>query len=148
MRYSLRNGMPGGGYIFSTSNCIYTGMPLACYELHARGLAAGGSLRMKEKLSGRERVNLAIAHQEGDRVPRSESFWTETIPLWHQQGLDPCADVADLFDYDIAGGGWVSHEAQPGFLVTLEETATGGRGVTATGRSCATGSTAAARPST
>ncbi len=77
---------------------------------------------MKEKLSGRERVNLAIAHQEGDRVPRSESFWTETIPLWHQQGLDPCADVADLFDYDIAGGGWVSHEAQPGFLVTLEET--------------------------
>ncbi|MCA9450506.1 MAG: hypothetical protein KC931_25520, partial [Candidatus Omnitrophica bacterium] len=25
-RYSLRSGMPGGGYIFSTSNCIYTGM--------------------------------------------------------------------------------------------------------------------------
>jgi hypothetical protein len=24
--------MPGGGYIFSTSNCIYTGMPLASYE--------------------------------------------------------------------------------------------------------------------
>ena len=77
---------------------------------------------MKEKLRGRERVNLALAHQEADRVPRAESFWDETIPLWHQQGLDPCADVADLFDYDIRGGGWVSHEAQPGFLVTLEET--------------------------
>ena len=25
--------MPGGGYIFSTSNCVYTGMPLARYEL-------------------------------------------------------------------------------------------------------------------
>jgi hypothetical protein len=25
--------MPGGGYIFSTSNCIYTGMRLARYEL-------------------------------------------------------------------------------------------------------------------
>ncbi|MGB2997783.1 MAG: uroporphyrinogen decarboxylase family protein [Phycisphaerae bacterium] len=32
-RYALRHGMPGGGYIFSTSNCIYTGMPLERYEL-------------------------------------------------------------------------------------------------------------------
>ena len=33
VRYALRHGMPGGGYIFSTSNCIYTGMDLARYEL-------------------------------------------------------------------------------------------------------------------
>lgn len=32
-RYALKHGMPGGGYIFSTSNCIYTGMSLARYEL-------------------------------------------------------------------------------------------------------------------
>lgn len=32
-RYCLRHGMPGGGYIFSTSNCIYTGMRLSRYEL-------------------------------------------------------------------------------------------------------------------
>jgi uroporphyrinogen decarboxylase len=32
-RYALKYGMPGGGYIFSTSNCIYTGMPLANYDL-------------------------------------------------------------------------------------------------------------------
>jgi uroporphyrinogen decarboxylase len=32
-RYALRHGMPGGGYIFCTSNCIYTGMPLRRYEL-------------------------------------------------------------------------------------------------------------------
>ena len=32
-RYALRHGMPGGGYIFSTSNCVYTGLPLARYEL-------------------------------------------------------------------------------------------------------------------
>lgn len=30
--YALKQGMPGGGYIFSTSNCIYTGMKLARYE--------------------------------------------------------------------------------------------------------------------
>ncbi len=31
--YALKQGMPGGGYIFSTSNCVYTGMRLARYEL-------------------------------------------------------------------------------------------------------------------
>jgi len=30
--YALEHGAPGGGYIFSTSNCIYTGMPLERYE--------------------------------------------------------------------------------------------------------------------
>jgi uroporphyrinogen decarboxylase len=33
VRNALRNGMPGGGYIFSTSNCVYTGLPLERYEL-------------------------------------------------------------------------------------------------------------------
>lgn len=32
VRYALQNGMPGGGYIFSTSNCIYTGLRLSRYE--------------------------------------------------------------------------------------------------------------------
>ena len=32
-RYALQHGMPGGGYIFSTSNCIYTGMRLSRYEM-------------------------------------------------------------------------------------------------------------------
>ncbi|MDA0748052.1 MAG: hypothetical protein O2954_16135 [bacterium] len=33
VRQALEQGMPGGGYIFSTSNCIYTGMRLSRYEL-------------------------------------------------------------------------------------------------------------------
>ena len=32
-RYALESGMPGGGYIFSTSNCVYAGMELRRYEL-------------------------------------------------------------------------------------------------------------------
>jgi uroporphyrinogen decarboxylase len=32
-RYALRNGMPGGGYVFSTSNCVYTGMSLSRYQM-------------------------------------------------------------------------------------------------------------------
>jgi uroporphyrinogen decarboxylase len=31
-RYALTHGMPGGGYIFCTSNCVYTGMKLERYE--------------------------------------------------------------------------------------------------------------------
>ena len=42
VRYALRHGMPGGGYIFSTSNCIYTGMPLASYETMLRVWRAEG----------------------------------------------------------------------------------------------------------
>lgn len=33
VRRALRDGMPGGGYIFSTSNCVYSGLPLERYEL-------------------------------------------------------------------------------------------------------------------
>ena len=33
VRRAFREGMPGGGFVFSTSNCIYTGMPLKRYEL-------------------------------------------------------------------------------------------------------------------
>jgi uroporphyrinogen decarboxylase len=32
-RYALVEGMKAPGYIFSTSNCVYTGMPLSRYEL-------------------------------------------------------------------------------------------------------------------
>lgn len=32
-RYSLKHGMGGGGYIFSTSNCVYTGLDPSKYEL-------------------------------------------------------------------------------------------------------------------
>ncbi|MBD3181546.1 hypothetical protein GF312_04585 [Candidatus Poribacteria bacterium] len=32
-RYAIQSGMPGGGYVFSTSNCIFTGMRLERYEL-------------------------------------------------------------------------------------------------------------------
>ena len=32
-KYALKHGMPGYGYIFSTSNCVYTGMELRRYEM-------------------------------------------------------------------------------------------------------------------
>jgi uroporphyrinogen decarboxylase len=44
-RYALRSGMPGYGYIFSTSNCVYTGMPLERYDLMLRVLDEEGIYR-------------------------------------------------------------------------------------------------------
>jgi hypothetical protein len=34
------------------------------------------------RICSRERMELALAHEEADRIPRAESFWPETIPLW------------------------------------------------------------------
>jgi uroporphyrinogen decarboxylase len=31
--YCLTHGKPGGGYLFSTSNCVFRGMPLESYDL-------------------------------------------------------------------------------------------------------------------
>jgi len=42
IRRSLRDGMNGWGYIFCTSNCVYTGMPLERYELMNRIWQAEG----------------------------------------------------------------------------------------------------------
>lgn len=33
VRYAITNGKPGGKYIFSTSNCIFQGMPLESYHI-------------------------------------------------------------------------------------------------------------------
>jgi uroporphyrinogen decarboxylase len=73
------------------------------------------------QLSGRERMALTLAHQEADRIPRTDSFWPETIPGWYAQGLVVGNEVPDLFDFDIMGAGWITHEARPGFLKTIAE---------------------------
>ena len=36
VRRALAQGMPGGGYVFATSNCVYTGMSLDRYDLMLR----------------------------------------------------------------------------------------------------------------
>ena len=43
-RYALKHGMPGGRYIFSTSNCVYTGMDLRALRADPRRLAEGREL--------------------------------------------------------------------------------------------------------
>ena len=77
--------------------------------------------RAASAISSRERMQLALTHQIADRIPRAESFWPETIPLWHTQGLDVGADLRRQFDFDILSAGWVRHDARPGFIQILDE---------------------------
>ncbi len=51
-RYALRNGMPGGRYIFSTSNCVYTGMRLERYELILDVWRREGNYPLPDETSG------------------------------------------------------------------------------------------------
>jgi uroporphyrinogen decarboxylase len=39
-------------------------------------------------MTGRERVNAALARRDHDRVPRFDSYWSETIERWKTEGLD------------------------------------------------------------
>jgi hypothetical protein len=50
--YCLSHGPPGGGYIFSTSNTIFPGMPLKNYEYM---LGGGGSFAMEARKIRRSR---------------------------------------------------------------------------------------------
>lgn len=72
-------------------------------------------------MTSRERVELALGLQEADRIPRCESFWPETIPLWRRQGFRDDVPINELFDYDIVSAGWVNHEARPGEVIIVDE---------------------------
>ena len=51
-RHALKHGMQAPGYIFSTSNCIYTGMPLRRYELILNVWRREGNRRSGWNLKG------------------------------------------------------------------------------------------------
>ena len=58
-------------------------------------------------MDSRERVKRALRHQEPDRVPRFDHFWSDArSDLLAQAGAHPDADVADVFDFDIRGLGF------------------------------------------
>lgn len=72
-------------------------------------------------LSSRERVNRMFARQHHDRVPRHESFWTETVERWQHEGLrGDGGTVLALLDGDFAGICWNCPSAYSGDVV-LEE---------------------------
>ncbi len=59
-------------------------------------------------MTSRERVNRMFARQDHDRVPRHESFWSDTIVRWQGEGLDGGQqEVLDLLQSDISSLQWL-----------------------------------------
>jgi len=70
-RYALEHGMPGGGYIFCTSNCLYTGMRLSRYELILDVWRREGvypEVRSEERGIGRQAAGRARPAPDHDAV--------------------------------------------------------------------------------
>lgn len=54
------------------------------------------------KCTSKERVWLALSHQQPDRVPVMDSVWKATEEKWHQQGLPEGVSAAEFFEFDMA----------------------------------------------
>ena len=51
-------------------------------------------------MNSRERVQMALNHQEADRIPILDSPWAATVERWHKEGM-PVVNPAEYFGYEI-----------------------------------------------
>lgn len=56
-------------------------------------------------MTSRQRVLMALHHQQPDRVPIHDSPWQTTIDRWHQQGLPEGTSPHDYFGYELSSFG-------------------------------------------
>ena len=56
-------------------------------------------------MTSRERILMALNHEEADRVPLHDSPWGHTIKRWHEEGLPKDKSPADYFGYEMLGQG-------------------------------------------
>jgi uroporphyrinogen decarboxylase len=53
-------------------------------------------------MTSRERISLALAHKEADRVAIHDSPWATTVQRWHREGLPQDVSPEEYFNYEIA----------------------------------------------
>lgn len=57
--------------------------------------------RLTDRMAKVERMNKALRHQEADRVPVSDFFWSSFVARWREElGLAPDADIYAYYDLD------------------------------------------------
>jgi len=52
-------------------------------------------------MTSRERVLMALNHEEPDRIPFHDSPWVATIERWHNEGLRTDISPAEYFDFEV-----------------------------------------------
>lgn len=52
-------------------------------------------------MNSHERVCCTLNHEEPDRIPIYDSFWTDTLSSWRTQGLPEDVEPEDYFNFDI-----------------------------------------------
>jgi uroporphyrinogen decarboxylase len=62
-------------------------------------------------MTSRERVLLALQHQEADRVAVHDSPWSTTVERWHREGLPAEQSPAAYFGFEFHGA-WVDNSLQ------------------------------------
>lgn len=73
-------------------------------------------------MTSRDRWQLALTHQEGDRIPIADVQWETTVARWHREGLPEDQSPYSYFGYE-----WANQGADLSFQLpveTLEETET------------------------
>ena len=69
-------------------------------------------------MTSRERVLMALNHEEADRIPIYDSPWVAAIERWHNEGLPEEANPAEYFDYEWVGFG---ADTSPRFPIEVVE---------------------------
>lgn len=56
-------------------------------------------------MTARERMLMALRHEEPDRVPIHDSPWVSTVERWHDEGLPVEVNPAEYFNYEMVAFG-------------------------------------------
>ncbi|MBI2939631.1 MAG: hypothetical protein HYY04_04265 [Chloroflexi bacterium] len=69
-------------------------------------------------MTSQERIKVALAHREPDRVPIHDSVWNATVDRWKGEGLPPNVPVAEYFGFEMSTIGF---DDTPGFPIRAVE---------------------------
>jgi len=56
-------------------------------------------------MTSKERIDLALAHREADRIALQDAPWGTTIERWHREGLPENVGPHEYFHYEMSGIG-------------------------------------------
>ncbi|MCC6446463.1 MAG: hypothetical protein IT210_23800 [Armatimonadetes bacterium] len=73
-------------------------------------------------MTSRDRINLALAHKEADRIALQDSPWGTTIERWRKEGLPENIGPQEFFRFEMSGfGADTSFQLSPEVVEETEE---------------------------